>query len=214
MLARVTTLITQPAAQALLVVDETDQATLSEIARLVERPVSTVQRTVDALLEAGTFQRVSPRGPVTFHPDVPRSALRRLAEWRLGPAASTRILRRVRQERGGELFRAPASVHDPEIRDAWDGAIRSIVTRFDPERIVLFGSQARGDASRESDVDLLVVFDAVADRRERRVELRQLLGREPFGKDILVASTDDLDHPPIGSALAEAIREGVTVYAR
>jgi len=36
----------------------------------------------------------------------------------------------------------------------------------------------------------------------------------PFAKDILAAVTDDLGHPLRGSALAEAIRDGVVVYER
>ena len=33
-----------------------------------------------------------------------------------------------------------------------------IVRNFDPLQIILFGSRARGDADRDSDIDLLVVF--------------------------------------------------------
>ncbi len=36
--------------------------------------------------------------------------------------------------------------------------VRRIVHRFRPERIILFGSHARGDAGPDSDVDLLVVM--------------------------------------------------------
>lgn len=36
--------------------------------------------------------------------------------------------------------------------------VLQIVKRFDPERIILFGSAARGEAGPDSDVDLLVVM--------------------------------------------------------
>ena len=39
--------------------------------------------------------------------------------------------------------------------------VRRIVKQFDPEKIILFGSQARGDAGPDSDVDLLVVMRVV-----------------------------------------------------
>lgn len=34
-----------------------------------------------------------------------------------------------------------------------------VVTHFQPQRVILFGSAARGEAGRESDIDLLVVVD-------------------------------------------------------
>ena len=40
-----------------------------------------------------------------------------------------------------------------------DAMVRQIVEQFDPDRIVLFGSHARGTAGRDSDVDLLVVME-------------------------------------------------------
>ena len=39
-----------------------------------------------------------------------------------------------------------------------------IVRDFNPLQIVLFGSQARGDAHRHSDIDLLVVFSELSDK--------------------------------------------------
>ena len=39
-----------------------------------------------------------------------------------------------------------------------------IVRDFDPLQIILFGSQARGDADRDSDIDLLVIFGEPTDQ--------------------------------------------------
>jgi len=80
--------------------------------------------------------------------------------------------------------------------------------------VILFGSQARGDATPNSDVDLLVVFDVLENRRERRVEIRHLLRDMPFAKDVLVATPADVAHPAAGTAIAEAAHEGVVVYER
>ncbi|OGO53781.1 MAG: hypothetical protein A2Z32_10685 [Chloroflexi bacterium RBG_16_69_14] len=100
------------------------------------------------------------------------------------------------------------------MRAAWPTAIRAIVSAYQPTRVILFGSQARGDATSQSDVDLLVVFAGAVDRRYRRVEILRLLSDMPFAKDVLVATTSDVAQPLIGSALADAVREGVTVYER
>jgi predicted nucleotidyltransferase len=206
------TVITEPGAAALVVVDETNRATLSEIARVTRKPLSSVQRAVDGLLEAGVLRRPSPRGPVSFASGAPRDALRTLAEWRLGARVVGEILERVQDVDPAAAFQPPPSIGDPEIRRAWPAAMRSIVAAFEPDRVVLFGSQARGDARPGSDVDLLVIFDKVEDRRERRVQLRRLLNHQPFAKDVLVADRADVARPRLGSVLAEALREGVTVY--
>lgn len=44
-----------------------------------------------------------------------------------------------------------------DIQAQVDRMVKRIVRRFQPERIILFGSQARGDAGPDSDVDLLVI---------------------------------------------------------
>lgn len=48
--------------------------------------------------------------------------------------------------------------------------VRRIVERFHPERIILFGSHARGTAGPHSDVDLLVVMQPHGSKRRRAVE--------------------------------------------
>jgi len=92
---------------------------------------------------------------------------------------------------------------------------RRLVRGFHPDRIVLFGSQARGDATAASDVDLLVVLP-VQDRRFAAATMYAALGGVPIGTDIFVASVDDIerfgDLP--GTILAPALAEGVSLYAR
>jgi predicted nucleotidyltransferase len=83
-----------------------------------------------------------------------------------------------------------------------------------PERILLFGSHARGDARDDSDLDLLIIESEVADRAAEMVRLRRVLRPMRIPADILVYSRDDVvrwgDQP--GSALFWALREGRTVY--
>jgi predicted nucleotidyltransferase len=45
--------------------------------------------------------------------------------------------------------------------------VTRIVERFGPEQIILFGSAARGEAGRDSDVDLLVVMTVNGPRRDK-----------------------------------------------
>ena len=66
-----------------------------------------------------------------------------------------------------------------------------IVGRFQPSRVVLFGSQARGDANEWSDVDLLVVLPNGTDRRHAAVEIHRTLGDLPVAKDIVVTTPEE-----------------------
>lgn len=209
-----TSLLTAPVAATLVAIDQADGATLTEIARATGKPVSTIQRSVQGLVGAGVLVRESPRGRLVFAPDAPRRALRELADWRLGTAGTTRLTRPAQAGASVSWPLVPATIQDAAIRRAWPQAIGSIVATYHPRRVILFGSQARGDAQHDSDVDLLVVFDDDRDRRERRVGIRRVLGGMPFAKDVLVASTADLDHPAAGTAVGDAVREGIIVYER
>ena len=53
--------------------------------------------------------------------------------------------------------------------------VRRIVEQFNPEKIILFGSYARGTAGKDSDVDLLVVMPVSGSKRAKQVELRLTL---------------------------------------
>lgn len=203
-------ILTEPAAATLLVIDAANSATLTEIARATNRPLSTIQRAVEGLVNAGVLVRETARGPLRFTGGAPRKALRELARWRLGADSAGKITRAAQ----ARWPSAPSTVHDERIRAAWPQAIGSIVTAYQPARVILFGSQARGDAGPDSDVDLLVVFDDDRDRRERRIGIRRLLRDMPFAKDVLVASAADLEHSTGGTAIGGAMRDGVVVYER
>ena len=59
--------------------------------------------------------------------------------------------------------------------------VRRLVEAVDPERILLFGSRAKGTASGESDLDLCVIAEMEGDRRERRNRLHELVRPEHDG---------------------------------
>ena len=91
-----------------------------------------------------------------------------------------------------------------------------IVEGFDPERIVLFGSVARGEVSKYSDVDLLVVMPDGTDRRETAVEMHRCLGGMLTAKDIVVTTPSEVARRghTNGTVLREALREGIVVHDR
>jgi len=103
-----------------------------------------------------------------------------------------------------------------EIQEKIDEMVSRIVERFDPERIILFGSHARGEGRPDSDVDLLVVMPIEGSKREKQLEIRRLLHDVRVPKDIVVSRPDEFawrkDVP--GTIERPAVREGVVLYAR
>lgn len=208
-----TSVLSESVATVVIVLDEAGRATLTGIAKIAGMPVSTVQRAVQTLEADELVRRETPRGPVVFRPAAPRAALREVADWSLGrrrAAGTANAASALARQRPS----VPSTIRDPAIRAAWPATIEAIVRQFGPKRVILFGSQARGSADRDSDVDLLVIFEEVADRRERAVEIASLLRSAPFAKDILVASERDAARPMAGTAMADALREGLVVHGR
>ena len=91
-----------------------------------------------------------------------------------------------------------------------------IVQGFRPERIILFGSHARGDAQPDSDIDLLVVMPDGTDRRQIAIAIGQLLGGLGVAKDVVVTTPDEIARRGdlIGTVLRPALREGKVLYDR
>ena len=101
------------------------------------------------------------------------------------------------------------------LKDVIEKVVKTIVSTADPIRIVLFGSAARGEMSRDSDLDLLVVVPAGQHRRKTAQVLYRKLVDLGFAVDIVVVTEDDIerfaDNP--GMIIGAALKEGVDLYA-
>jgi uncharacterized protein len=97
-----------------------------------------------------------------------------------------------------------------------DEIVRRIVEVADPDRIILFGSRARGDARPDSDYDILVIGPIGDGPGHRSTPLYSALGGVPVGCDILWESPEEVEHwqGARSHVLARAMREGRAVYAR
>jgi len=93
---------------------------------------------------------------------------------------------------------------------------RRIVERFSPDKIILFGSRARGDAGIDSDIDLLVLFPEVADPNKRAAELYASLAGFPRPMDIVVSTTSRFERyrNVVNTVYWPASREGKVLYER
>jgi predicted nucleotidyltransferase len=124
----------------------------------------------------------------------------------------------TRTPRPGALVRSVLA-----SRTVSDGARRwlpemtdRVVERFDPERVVLFGSQARGDATPDSDVDILVVMSDGSDVRRTTTQIYEELSDLPVAKDVVVATCLDVATfgRLVGTILKPALEEGISIYER
>jgi uncharacterized protein len=94
--------------------------------------------------------------------------------------------------------------------------VERITRQFDPLRIILFGSWARGEARPDSDFDLLVVLAQVANKRNSTIQIGNSLSDLPVSKDIVVTTPDEIERRGkiIGDVLRPALREGIVIYER
>ena len=100
-------------------------------------------------------------------------------------------------------------------------ALENIVSQLriglNPEAIYLFGSHARGDATSDSDLDLLVVVEKSDLPRHRRAqEARRLAGEKSVSKDILVLTRSEWTKGRrVACSLPTTVsREGRLLYER
>ncbi len=98
--------------------------------------------------------------------------------------------------------------------EALDEIIRRIVEVAKPEKIILFGSAARGEVGPHSDVDLLVIKSG-ANRLDLMGEIYRNLRGVGEAVDVIVATSEDVEryrnsHPVV---IAPALKEGKVVYA-
>ena len=94
--------------------------------------------------------------------------------------------------------------------------VDAIIRLIDPERIILFGSAARGQAGPESDLDLLVVVPDGTDERRTAMMLYEKIrgvGR-PF--ELLLATPENLTRykESPGLIYGRILREGKELYVR
>ncbi len=91
-----------------------------------------------------------------------------------------------------------------------------IAKRFRPERIILFGSFARGTAGPDSDADFLVVMPVNGSRRDLSVEIATEISGLGLPKDVIVVTPEEVerDRNEVGTVIRPALREGKVLYER
>jgi predicted nucleotidyltransferase len=94
--------------------------------------------------------------------------------------------------------------------------IRRIVHTARPEKVILFGSRARGDARPDSDLDLVVIKESDEPRHRRAVPLYLALVGLNVPVDVMVYTPEEVqDWSAVPQAfITTVVREGKVVYER
>jgi len=93
-------------------------------------------------------------------------------------------------------------------------AVARLVAAANPSKVILFGSYARGDATEDSDLDLMVIEREVVNQFDEMVRLRNAMGDMPVGVDLLVYSDREASRRSQvpGTLLYWAFKEGRVMY--
>lgn len=104
------------------------------------------------------------------------------------------------------------SLNDRLVQDI----VRRIVDTAQPEKVILFGSQARGDARPNSDFDVLVIKPSDEPRYRRAVPLYVALADLPVEVEVMVYTPQEVEEwSGVPQAfVTTAVREGKTIYER
>jgi predicted nucleotidyltransferase len=92
--------------------------------------------------------------------------------------------------------------------------VRRIRATAEPEKIILFGSQARGENTANSDLDLFIIINSDLPRYKRAVPFYQALAGLGKAKDIVVYTPAEVAEWQTASCslVATVLREGQVLY--
>lgn len=108
-------------------------------------------------------------------------------------------------------------VKDARIRETVSNIVKKIKEQYKPEKIILYGSYAYGNAHEDSDIDLLIIKDTNERPIDRRVAVRRIVSdiRHGFPFSPLVVTPRELQRRmDIGDQFFEEIMsKGEVLYA-
>jgi predicted nucleotidyltransferase len=102
------------------------------------------------------------------------------------------------------------------MSDLLEKVVECIVQDIQPDKIILFGSQARGDYEGESDYDICVIKERVEHRRKLAQQIYRLLYGVGVSVDIIVETPESFDELKDNPFLIykEIARDGKVLYEK
>ncbi len=97
-----------------------------------------------------------------------------------------------------------------------DEVVSRIAVKFNPDKIILFGSYANGTMDKDSDLDLLIVKETALPRHKRSFDIQKYLIGSMIPMDIIVYTNEEfeLEKNQKYSFLSSAIKTSKVVYER
>jgi len=93
---------------------------------------------------------------------------------------------------------------------------KNIIENFNPEKIILFGSSAKGTQTKDSDIDLLVIMDSKQRPAKRSMDISKVCRPKFISMDILVRTPEEIrKRLQAGDYfIKEILGKGKVLYAR
>ncbi len=102
----------------------------------------------------------------------------------------------------------------PTLDPTVERIVRTIAEKIKPEKIILFGSRAAGQAKQDSDIDLVVVYKGDRPKREIQIAIHKLFEHPDFSLDVFVLTPEEIEsQKKVANTLAREISErGLVCY--
>ena len=92
--------------------------------------------------------------------------------------------------------------------------VRRVLSVARPDRIILFGSAATGEMTKDSDIDLLIVAPTLKNRHEERLRIADAIGDIEYPVDVIVIASERFEATKdiIGGIAYPAHKYGRVLY--
>jgi uncharacterized protein len=94
--------------------------------------------------------------------------------------------------------------------------IQTIVQDYEPEKVILFGSYARGEENKDSDLDLMIIKETYEPYNHRAHRVRSLFNPYPCAMDLFIYTQKEFERLKNFKSLIPHIasKEGIVIYDR
>lgn len=109
-------------------------------------------------------------------------------------------------------------IRDGDLKTWLQECVTDLIRELSPEKVILFGSQAQGTSTENSDIDLLVVLDTREESLSKRYSLvSPYFEPREFPMDVLIMRKADYEakaRNPYDSFMQELLSKGTVLYER